>query len=106
MVGIGEAVRYLTELIEKDLTRKMVFLGGPRQSGKTTVAKSILVRLDLPGNYLNWDDEDDKKKILTRQWSSTSPIIVFDELHKFPRWKNWMKGIYDKVGSIQKFLLT
>jgi uncharacterized protein len=45
--------RYLKKQIKTDLKQKMVFLGDPRQAGKTTLAKDIIAP-DLQG-YLNWD---------------------------------------------------
>lgn len=33
-------------------------------------------------------------------------MLVFDELHKFPRWKNWIKGIYDTAPEALRRLMT
>jgi AAA+ ATPase superfamily predicted ATPase len=33
----------------------MVFIGGPRQVGKTTLAKHILDTAGFSGRYFNWD---------------------------------------------------
>lgn len=96
-------MRYIEEFIQNDLNKKMVFLGGPRQVGKTTLAKNVIKNRGL---YLNWDDELDRKKILARQWSDDDQCLVFDELHKFPRWKNWIKGIYDTQKENHKILVT
>ena len=96
-------MRYIEKFIENDLNKKMVFLGGPRQVGKTTLAKNVIKNRGL---YLNWDDELDRKKILARQWSDDDQYLVFDELHKFPRWKNWVKGIYDTQKENHKILVT
>ena len=96
-------MRYIEDFIQNDLNKKMVFLGGPRQVGKTTLAKNVIKNRGL---YLNWDDEFDRKKILARQWSDDDQFLVFDELHKFPRWKNWVKGIYDTQKENHKILVT
>ncbi len=96
-------MRYIEESIQNDLIKKMVFLGGPRQVGKTTLAKNVIKNRGL---YLNWDDERDRKKILARQWSDDDQYLVFDELHKFPRWKNWVKGIYDTEKENHRILVT
>jgi len=96
-------MRYIEDFIRNDLNKKMVFLGGPRQVGKTTLAKNIIKNRGL---YLNWDDELDRKKILARQWSDDDHYLVFDELHKFPRWKNWVKGVYDTQKENHKILVT
>ena len=74
--------------------------------GKTTLAKAILSE-DFPaGRYLNWDFDEDRQDILQKKWSSDNTLLVFDELHKFPRWKGWIKGIYDVSHEIHSFLIT
>ncbi len=104
-------MRYLSPLIQSFLTqpRKMVLIAGPRQVGKTTLAKSFL----NPGDaYFNWDIDDDKKAILkdsTGFWLSQSPQakrLVLDEIHKYPRWKKFLKGLYDKVGRDLELIVT
>ncbi len=90
--------------------KKMVFLGGARQCGKTTLANHIISDFPYPerhqGLYLNWDDDEQRKKILTRMWGDEDELLVLDELHKFHRWKNWLKGIYDTLHNKHKFLIT
>ncbi len=99
-------MRYITSNILKDLDKKMVFVGGPRQVGKTTLAKAILSSNYPSGRYLNWDFDDDRQDILQKKWSSDQKLLVFDELHKFPRWKTWIKGIYDVSHELHSFLIT
>lgn len=87
----------------------MVFLGGPRQVGKTTLALDLLKSYELnssQGLYLNWDFDDDRRSIMERKWSDRHQLIVLDEIHKYPKWKNWLKGIYDKQKSQHNFLVT
>ena len=98
-------MRYLQALVEKDLAKKMVFIGGPRQCGKTTLAKSILEKLKS-GRYFNWDDDLDRRDILKRQWQDSDQLLIFDELHKYPKWKNWIKGIYDKQHDTHQMIVT
>ena len=96
--------------IVKDLAKKMVFLGGPRQVGKTTLAQSILKSFPYDklrnGLYLNWDFDEDRLRIMERHWDESHQLLALDELHKYPRWKNWIKGVYDKNKSIYNFLVT
>jgi predicted AAA+ superfamily ATPase len=99
-------MRYLDSFIKKDLLKKMVFLGGPRQCGKTTLALSLLKPSSIYSSYLNWDTDEDRQAILQQKWLGKEKLIVLDELHKFPRWKNWIKGQYDKYKNQHQFLVT
>ena len=99
-------MRYLTSQILEDLKKKMVFVGGPRQVGKTTLAKAILANHYPEGRYFNWDFDEDRRDILRKRWSRDNPLLIFDELHKFPKWKSWIKGIYDVSHSLHSFLIT
>ena len=84
----------------------MVFVGGPRQVGKTTLAKAILAQGNRQGRYFNWDFDEDRQNILARKWEDRDQLLIFDELHKFARWKNWLKGIYDVRSANQTCLVT
>jgi len=84
----------------------MVFVGGPRQVGKTTMAKVILDRHFPQGRYLNWDLDEDRQDILKKKWSKENTLIVLDELHKYPKWKPWIKGVFDTLGGLHSFLIT
>jgi hypothetical protein len=97
--------RYLQTQVLEDLTRKMVFVGGPRQVGKTTFARSLTPK----HTYLNWDVDGQRTKILDKELGE-APLLILDELHKFHRWRNYLKGLYDAQGldpsSRRKILVT
>ncbi|MCL5260596.1 MAG: ATP-binding protein [Gammaproteobacteria bacterium] len=97
--------RIQKELIIKDLSKKMVFLVGPRQAGKTWLAKQILKNYSQ-GVYLNYDNFADRKIIKEAAWRSSTQLLIFDELHKMPQWKNYLKGIYDTKPETQQILVT
>jgi len=84
----------------------MVFIGGPRQVGKTTLAKAILADRYPGGRYLNWDYDEDRQDILHKKWSHDNSLLIFDELHKFPRWKSWIKGVYDVENESHALMVT
>ncbi len=84
----------------------MVFVGGPRQVGKTTMAKRLLGQMDFGGRYFNWDFDEDRQDLLAKKWQQDGSLVVFDELHKHPNWKNWVKGIYDTCQNKNRFLVT
>jgi predicted AAA+ superfamily ATPase len=94
--------RYLEPQIRADLVRKMVFLGGPRQCGKTSLAKHFLAKNE---GYLNWDAEEDRDRILSKEFP-VGNLWVFDEIHKYRGWRNYLKGLYDKKKSTQQILVT
>jgi len=74
--------------------------------GKTTLAKAVLEEAFPAGRYLNWDYDEHRQDILERKWSRDDSLLVFDELHKFPRWKSWIKGVYDVSHGEHCFLVT
>lgn len=96
------ATRYLIPQIKEDLPRKMVFMGGPRQVGKTTLAKSLL---KSQKGYLNWDVSEDRERILKKEFPPTA-LWIFDEIHKYRLWRNFLKGIYDAKSPNQQILVT
>lgn len=96
--------RYLEAPIEADLARKMVFLTGPRQVGKTTLSQGLISRSG--GQYLNYDIAADRSIILQQRWSPQAPLLVLDEIHKMPGWRNWLKGVSDARPAGQRVLVT
>ena len=78
--------RYLTKNIQEDLKEKMVFLGGPRQVGKTTAARNLISR-NFKNSYYNWDKLSDRLAALKGEWPPDSDLIILDEFHKHSRWK-------------------
>jgi hypothetical protein len=94
--------RYLDAQVRRDLERKMVFVAGPRQVGKTTLARS------LPGaarGYLNWDVAEDRARLLRRELP-VARLWVLDEIHKYRSWRNLLKGLWDGRRRGQRILVT
>ncbi len=100
-----EKRRYLEDSITADLAEKMVFLAGPRQVGKTTLAKQILAAARV-GTCLSWDNREDRREIRAARWPGGRALVVLDELHKWRTWKSWIKGEFDKHRDRLQFLLT
>lgn len=109
----GDRPRLYETMIREHLAdnRQMVFLSGPRQSGKTTLAESVGTF------YLNWDDADvrlavsiGQREVVERfslgRLSDVAPVVVFDELHKYPKWKAFLKGFFDLYGNSMKIVAT
>ncbi len=100
-------MRYLEPYIKDDLKKKMVFLGGPRQVGKTTLAQGLIANyVDKHPAYLNWDLDIHRDKIKKHDWPQTERLIVLDEIHKFKSWRNLVKGFYDTLKNTHSFLIT
>lgn len=99
--------RYLEFSIRQDLNEKMVFIGGPRQVGKTTLALQVagLSDKDHPA-YRNWDDARTKSLLIKGELPDGNRLIVFDEIHKYARWRNYLKGLYDTRFPKTNFLVT
>ena len=85
----------------------MVFLGGPRQVGKTTLAQKLIKNYhDGHPAYMNWDSDEDRKRVKERIWPKAEKLIVLDEIHKFKSWRNFVKGLYDTLKNTHSFLIT
>lgn len=108
-------MRYPAAELERLLVEegKMAFLAGPRQVGKTTLARSLLRSAGQEPNYFNWDVESHRKAVLRASegfWTAgkapRKARVVLDEIHKYPRWKRFLKGLYDAVGKEVEVLVT
>jgi hypothetical protein len=97
--------RYLYDQVLKDIKKKMVFITGPRQVGKTFLAKQIMTEFQEP-QYLNYDNIDDRKIIQNMSWKLNTDLLIFDEIHKMKGWKMFLKGVYDGRRENQAILVT
>lgn len=94
--------RYLAAQLRRDLAQKMVLVAGPRQVGKTTLARSLP---GAAGGYLSWDIAEDRDRILRRELPA-SRLWVLDEIHKYRAWRGLLKGLYDGRRRGQRILVT
>ncbi len=94
--------RYLSLDVKQALKDKIVLLTGPRQCGKTTLARALYPSYD----YFNYDAVEDRTALREKSWDRHKPLIIFDELHKMKSWKRWIKGVYDKEGINPELLVT
>ncbi len=95
--------RHLCSAIKEDLQEKIVILSGPRQVGKTTLSRELYQK----HAYLNFDNKDHRLSLINRDWKREGvELVVFDEIHKMPKWKSWLKGIYDVEGVRPRIIVT
>ena len=97
--------RYLDDLIAADLQRKLVFVTGARQVGKTTLSQQLQATV-TPSQYLNYDVAADRAVIERQSWAPDARLLVLDELHKKTGWKPWLKGVIDGRPALQQQLVT
>jgi predicted AAA+ superfamily ATPase len=100
----------LGEHIEQE--RQMAFLTGPRQVGKTTTARTSAGS----HRYFTWDRQADRMIITKGPDAAASNLelstlkepvhIVYDELHKYQKWKSFLKGFFDVYGGDTRIVVT
>ena len=91
----------------------MVFIAGPRQAGKTTLTQ-ILAEDFTNSLYFNWDILEEKRKLIenpsfyeeVKRNDNSVPLIIFDELHKYSNWKNYLKSVYDRDKDNYNFIVS
>jgi len=99
--------RYLKKAVKEDLKSKMVFVGGPRQVGKTTFALTFLPKSSgKHPAYLNWDDISVRSGLLKGELPAGQKLLILDEIHKFSGWRGLVKGFYDTNRSELSFIIT
>lgn len=97
--------RFQKDIILKDLEKKLVFLVGPRQVGKTWLAKDIALGFKN-SLYLNYDKQSDREILQKEAWLDNTELLILDELHKMKDWKNYLKGVYDTKPRTMRILVT
>lgn len=109
--------RYLEETaFSESFGRQMRFIAGPRQSGKTTIAKNRLMAVDCELLYYNWDRKAIRRRFREEEGFLEHDILTlpghsrywacFDEIHKMPRWKNILKDFFDTYEDRANYIVT
>ncbi len=113
MVHMAAKPRLYGALLAEHLAnhRQMAFVSGPRQVGKTTTCRNHA------DSYANWDNLDDREQVLggparlvdrlhLNRLATRTPTALFDELHKYPRWKQFLKGFFDTYADQVRIIVT
>ncbi|MBI4063068.1 MAG: ATP-binding protein [Elusimicrobia bacterium] len=101
-------------LSDESLRERMSFIAGPRQIGKTTAIQKFLSTKAAAGLYYNWDAYGVKKRFAANPLFFTDDLpaqtprcwVALDEIHKYPKWKNILKGYYDEWKNKVQFIVT
>ena len=93
---------YLHDALTADMNSKVLLLTGPRQCGKTTLARALHADVE----YLNYDLAEHRLILMDKSWDRQKSLVIFGELHKMDGWKAWLKGIYDVEGIPPSLLVT
>ena len=109
-----ERNKYLKYWQELSASKEMIFLSGPRQSGKTTLAEKMIGSIFKNVSYFNYDFIDSKRILRKDPYffekidrkDASLPLVIFDEIHKHDKWKNYLKGVYDKFYGQYCFLVS
>lgn len=93
----------------------MLFIAGPRQCGKTSLACKFLDEKKCSPLYFNWDVEKIRRKYrddpdfiikAASRLEIKKPYVVLDEIHKLTRWKNILKGLFDEFSQTVNIIVT
>ena len=94
--------------------RQMRFITGPRQVGKTTLAKQKLHKEKSEQLYYLWDLRNVRQRYKENELFFTADVmdpakklwVCFDEIHKMPKWKNILKAAFDETSDRYQFIVT
>lgn len=88
-----------------EIRRFIQVLAGPRQVGKTTLAKQLMVKVSFPVIYASGDDPDWRgHDWIEQQWelarlktkSYGEALLILDEVCKTPSWSEIVKKLWDE----------
>lgn len=96
------------------LQGRMAFISGPRQVGKTTAIQRFLAEQGQKQLYYNWDTPTVKRRYAQNPLFFIEDLpaerlrswVALDEIHKYPKWKNILKGYYDEWRGKIDFVIT
>jgi len=82
---------------------------GPRQTGKTTIARQVLAKLSFPSHYASADEPFLRDRLwIEQQWEiartklqwmgpkEQKAVFVLDEIQKVPGWSETVKRLWDE----------
>ncbi|MBI2119149.1 MAG: ATP-binding protein [Elusimicrobia bacterium] len=101
--------RPMVQILRKRLQEKrrtIQVLAGPRQTGKTTIAKQILHLLEFPYVYsaadepllkgAHWIEQQWEMARIKVKGPKKKALLILDEIHKIPHWSETTKKLWDE----------
>jgi uncharacterized protein len=90
-------------------------LAGPRQSGKTTLARQVAGSLTSPVLFISADDPEARGRVwLEQQWEiaryraqnarKPGAVLIVDEIQKVPAWSETVKRLWDEDTAARRNL--
>jgi predicted AAA+ superfamily ATPase len=88
--------------------RFLQFLAGPRQVGKTTLARQLAEELAIPSHYATADEPTLQDRAwVNQQWDIARALVrdrkgtriallIIDEVQKIPGWSETVKRLWDE----------
>ncbi len=107
-------LRPITKIISERLDEPRRFIQaliGPRQTGKTTMARQIISKINLPSHYASADEPVLRdREWIEQQWEiarlglksgegQKKGILVLDEVQKVTGWSETVKRLWDEDAS-------
>src|SRR3989338_5727459 len=109
--------RFIEESAFSDrFQRQMRFIAGPRQTGKTPIARRQLEASGCSVFYFNWDKKEVRNRYhrepdflaaeMLKMPGEKPCWVCFDEIHKRTGWKNTLKDFFDTYEKKVRFIIT
>jgi len=84
----------------------LIVLSAPSGAGKSTLARELIGSHFRETAYFNWDNKQDRRRLMASEWPAGAELLIFDEIHKYRAWKRFIKGEFDAHKDKYRFIVT